>query len=280
MLPITALYRPHRTVRLRYAVALVVGAAALLALVARLASAQAHAHAAEAPKVAVKTEAKSPVVEVHAANAALHLDMTPIIAGTSDDSARAARVAIVLRSALAKYTDTTAAVADGYRMFLPGLKAQRVFHFTSNWRAIQESFRFEPTRPTSLLYRKDSTGKLVLVGAMYTAPKWFGYEKLGARVPLSIARWHRHVNWCIPKRAEKARWTETRDGAPVFGPESPVASREACDAVGGRFQESMFGWMLHANVFSDDPAMVWGDEHAGHEMHDGMKLNGMKLDGM
>jgi hypothetical protein len=280
MLPITALHRPHRTVRLRYAVALVIGAAALLALAARLARAQAHVHGPAASKVAVKTEAKAPVVEAHAANAALHLEMTPVIAGTSADSTRAAIVAASLRSELAKYADTSAAVADGYRMFLPGLKAQRVFHFTSNWRAIQESFRFEPTRPTSLLYRKDSTGKLVLVGAMYTAPKRFGYARLDARVPLSIARWHKHVNWCIPKYAEKARWMETRDGAPVFGPESPVASREACEAVGGRFQESMLGWMLHANVFSDDPAMVWGDEHAGHEMHDGMKLNGMKLDGM
>jgi hypothetical protein len=206
--------------------------------------------------------------------------MTPVVAGTRADSARAARIAAALRVALAKYADTTVAVADGYRMFLPGLKAQRVFHFTSNWRAIQESFRFDPTRPTSLLYKTDSTGKLVLVGAMYTAPKRFGHARLDARVPLSIARWHKHVNWCIPKRTEKARWMESRDGAPVFGPESPIASREACDAVGGRFQESMLGWMLHANVFSGDPAMVWGDVQAGHEMHDGMKLDGMKLDGM
>jgi hypothetical protein len=269
MLPITALHRPHRTVRLRYAVALVVGAAALLALIARLASAQAHVHAAEAP---ASRAPAPPSVRAHTSgsNASLHMEMTPAIAGTASDSARAARVAAALRSALAKYADTTAAVADGYHMFLPGLKAQKVFHFTNNWRAMQESFRFEPTRPTSLLYRKDSAGKLVLVGAMYTAPKRFGYDKLDARVPLSVARWHKHVNWCIPKRGETARWLETRDGAPIFGPESPIASKEACDVVGGRFEKSVFGWMLHANVFAEDPAMVWGDEHAGHDMQDGM----------
>ena len=276
MLPITALHRPHRTVRLRYAVGLVVGAAALLALAARMAGAQTHVHAAEAPTVSVGKGAAAPSVRAHTsgANAALHMEMTPVIAGTWSDSARAARVVAALRSVLGKYADTTAAVADGYHMFLPGLKAQKVFHFTNNWRGMQEAFRFEPTRPTSLLYRKDSTGKLVLVGAMYTAPKRFGYDKLDARVPLAIARWHKHVNWCLPKRGETARWLETRDGAPIFGPESPIATKEACDAVGGRFEKSVFGWMLHVNVLETDPARIWGDEHAGHDMHDGMKMDG------
>jgi hypothetical protein len=273
MLPIIALHQPHRTVRLRYAVGLVAGAAALLALIAKLAGAQAHVHAAEAPKAPA---ARAPSVRAHTsgANAALHTEMTPHVAGSSADSVRAARVAASLRTALAKYADTTAAVSDGYQMFLPGLKAQRIFHFTNNWRAVQEAFRFEPTRPTSLLYRKDSTGKLVLVGAMYTAPKRFGHDKLDARVPLSVARWHKHVNWCLPKRGETARWLERKDGAPLFGPESPIATKEACDAVGGRFEKNVFGWMLHANVFADDPAMVWGDEHAGHDMQDGMRMDG------
>lgn len=267
---ITPLHRPQRTIRLRYAVGLVAAAAAILALVAKLAGAQAHVHAAEAPT--------APSVRSHTAgaNAGLHMEMTPVVPGTSADSARAARVAQALRAALAKYADTTAAVADGYHMFLPGLKGQKVYHFTNNWRAVQEAFRFEPTRPTSLLYRKDTTGKFVLVGAMYTAPKRFGHEKLDARVPLSIARWHKHVNWCLPKRGDAARWAERREGAPLFGPESAVVTKEACDAVGGQFRENVFGWMLHANVFAgDDPGSIWGDEHAGHDMHAGMKMDGM-----
>jgi hypothetical protein len=282
---ITALHRPpQRTVRLRLAVGLVAGAAALLALAAQLAGAQGHVHAAESP-ASPPSPASSPAaastapsVRAHTAgvNAHLHMEMTPAVPGSAADSARAAQVAATLRAALAKYRDTTAAVADGYHMFLPGLKTQKIYHFTNNWRAIQESFRFEPTRPTSLLYKKDSTGALVLVGAMYTAPKRFGYEQLDARVPLSIARWHKHVNWCIPKRGEAARWAERRNGQPVFGPESPVATRDACDQVNGRFQPTVFGWMLHANVFAgDDPATIWGDEHAGHDMQAGMKMDGM-----
>ena len=269
---LTSLHRsPQRCVRLRYAVGLVAGAAALLALIAQLAGAQQHAHAAEAPK--------SPPVSKHAAvtSADLHMEMTPVIRATAADSVRAARVAVTLRNALVKYADTTAAVADGYHMFLPKVKTQKVYHFTNNWRAMQESFRFEPSEPTSLLYKKDSTtGRFVLVGAMYTAPKRFSYEKLDARVPLSIARWHKHVNWCLPKRGETARWAERKDGEPMFGPESPVATREACDALGGRFVPTVFGWMLHANVFAgDDPATIWGDVHAGHDMHAGMKMDGM-----
>ncbi|NUR33650.1 MAG: hypothetical protein HOQ30_06525 [Gemmatimonadaceae bacterium] len=264
---------PQRCVRLRYAVGLVAGAAALLALAARLAGAQEHAHAAEAP--ASPTHAHT--ASAASANAALHMEMTPALRPTAADSLRAAKIAAALRVALAKYTDTTAAVADGYHMFLPGVKTQKVYHFTNNWRAMQEAVRFEPTRPTSLLYRKDSTGTLVLIGAMYTAPKRFSYERLDARVPLSIARWHKHVNWCLPKRGEMARWTEQRDGVPVFGPESPVVTKEACDAVGGRFMPTVFGWMLHANVFAgDDPASVWGDEHAGPDMHAGMKMHGLE----
>ena len=268
---ITSLHRsPQRCVRLRYAVGLVAGAAALLALVAQLAGAQEHAHAAEAPR-------PSPAgAHAGSANAAPHLEMTPALRATSADSARAARVAAALRTALARYADTAAAVADGYRMFLPGVKTQKVYHFTNTWRAVQEAARFEPTRPTSILYRKDSTGSLVLVGAMYTAPRRFSYERLDSRVPLSIARWHKHVNWCLPRRGETSRWAERRDGAPVFGPESPIATKDACDAVGGRFVPTMFGWMLHANVFAgDDPATIWGDEHAGPDMHAGMKMDGM-----
>lgn len=201
----------------------------------------------------------------------LHMETTPKLKPNLVDSARAAGIARSLRAALAPFADTTAAVQAGYRMFAPQIKQQKVYHFTSNWRAMEEAFRFDPAKPTSLLYRKDADGRFVLVGAMYTAPKRFSYDKLDARVPLSVAQWHRHVNWCVPKRGDARRWIERRDGKPVFGPESPVATKAACDAVNGRFHESLFGWMVHANVMAgDDPAAIWGDAHAAHDMHDGM----------
>jgi hypothetical protein len=205
-------------------------------------------------------------------NVSLHMEMTPVRARNAGDSARAAAIAAELRAAIVQYRDTAAAVADGYKMFLPNLKQQKVYHFTSNWRGAQAAFRFDPKKPTSLLYRKDSAGRFVLVGAMYTAPKRWDADRLDKRVPVSIARWHKHVNWCIPKRGETERWLERVDGQPVFGPESPIATESACDAVRGNFMDSVFGWMLHANVMEGtSPAVIWGDEHAGHEMSSGMK---------
>jgi hypothetical protein len=207
-----------------------------------------------------------------AANEALHMLMTPKHPAAPGDSARAAAIAATLRASIAKYADTSAAVADGYRMFAPQIKNQRVYHFTRGWNAIQEAFRFDPAKPTSLLYAKGADGVLHLIGGMYTAPKRFDPARLDERVPLSIAQWHKHVNWCVPPRGQRARWLERANGAPVFGPESPIATKADCDAVGGTFYADPLGWMVHANVMtSSDPAVVWGDEHAGHDMHDGMK---------
>jgi len=203
---------------------------------------------------------------------ALHMEMTPLRPTAPGDSARAAAVASELRRAIEKYRDTATAVADGYRMFAPQIKNQKVYHFTRGWSAVQEAFRFDPAKPTSLLYVKGADGRFALVGGMYTAPKRFSLDKLDERVPLSVARWHKHVNWCVPPHGQGARWLERANGQPVFGPESPIATKAACDAVGGVFHESLLGWMVHANVMtSTDPAAIWGDEHAGHDMHDGMK---------
>ena len=244
-----------RTQRMRKTTAIILVLSGLVLLAHRM-RAQAHEH----------THDDGP-------NAGLHMEMTAAKPATTADSLRAAKVAAELRAALAPYRDTTAAVHDGYQMFMPQVKTQKIYHFTNRWNAMKEAFRFDPTKPTSLLYRKESDGRFTLVGAMYTAPKRFGTDKLDARVPLSVARWHKHVNWCIPTKDESARWTERKNGEAVFGPESPIATKTACDAVGGVFHETLFGWMLHANVLAgDDPKAIWGDEHAGHDMHDGMKM--------
>lgn len=192
----------------------------------------------------------------------LHMQMTPMRPATHEDTVRALTVVTELRHAIEKYKDVSVAEGDGFKMFLPNVKNQRVFHFTNYRNAFKERFRFNPEEPTSLLYKRDAEGRMVLVGAMYTMPKGASLEQLDARLPLSIAQWHKHVNWCLPKRGDNARWLERRDGRPVFGPESVVATREACDAVGGNFYESPFGWMVHANVFSGETlGSIFSDDH-------------------
>jgi len=195
-------------------------------------------------------------------NAMRHMELSPTRTGTREDSLLASRVVSRLRLALEKYADTTAAVADGFRMFAPQIKNQRVYHFTNYRNAFMAGFRFDPEKPTSILYTKDTNGRFKLVGAMYTAPKRTSLDKLDERVPLSIARWHKHVKWCVPKRGEASRWFEQKDGAPVFGPESPIDTKAGCDAVGGLFFASPLGWMVHANVFAgEDLGAIFAHEH-------------------
>lgn len=200
---------------------------------------------------------------------AAHMEMTPKRQASAEDSLRAAQLVTQLRSAIVRYRDVDLAVDDGFKQFAPQLKNQRIYHFTNYGYGFRNAFRFDPAKPTSLLYRKDSAGKFVLFGAMYTAPKGFSADKLDKRVPLGVAQWHKHVNWCFPPKGQQTRWTETRNSRPVFGPLG-VSTRADCDAAGGKFRKEVFGWMVHANVFaSDDPRLIWGDEHhmTGHEMH-------------
>ena len=198
-----------------------------------------------------------------------HMEVTPHSSPTTTDSARASRIVDDLRTAIAKYRDIRFAEADGFRMFASQMKNQPVYHFTKNLWALENQFRFNPAKPTSLLYTKDEQGNLVLVGAMYTAPKRYSAADLDKRIPTSVAQWHKHVNWCLPPRRADDRWTDMRNRRPVFGPLG-VATRAECDAVGGRFVREVFGWMVHANVFeSDDPRVIWGDNHMrGDEMMD------------
>ncbi len=216
------------------------------------------------------TDATAAVMSANDMSAmAAHMTMTPRRRATAADSTRATEVVNDLRSAISKYRNVRVAEADGFRMFAPQLKNQRVYHLTKNLWALENQFTFNAARPTSLLYKRDARGNFVLVGAMYTAPKRYSAGDLDKRIPTSIARWHKHVNWCLPPRGADERWTEVRNGRPVFGPLG-VATRDECDAVDGRFVKEIFGWMVHANVFaSDDPSVIWGDEHMrGDEMMD------------
>jgi hypothetical protein len=185
-----------------------------------------------------------------------HLRLTPLKAPASGDSARAAAILTTMRTELAKYRDIRVAEADGFRQYIPAGGAP-VEHYTKLRWSFRSRNALDPARPTSLLYERAADGRLTLVGAMFTAPWNTDEAELDARLPLSVTRWHQHINWCLPggTLAEaRRRWTETKDGKPVFGPKSPIATEAACRAVGGRFRPRLFGWMAHVMAFSgDDP---------------------------
>ena len=194
-----------------------------------------------------------------------HLELTPVRRAAPGDSARAAKVVADLRRGIAKYKDVTVAMADGFHMFAPEAREQPIYHYMHPTRTMRENARFDATQPSSLLYRKRADGSLELLGAMYTAAAQASHADLDARVPLSVARWHRHINYCFP--IDRRRITETRDGQPLFGPVGSIATRAECENAGGQFTKQLFGWMVHANVFAgNDPKAIWGSDHGhGHD---------------
>ena len=215
----------------------------------------------EEPQESEPTAMAAEQVMAHPMAEDLHLKLTPLRAPAAGDSARAATILAVMRRDLARYRDIRAAQADGFRQFIPG-GAAPVQHYTKLRWAFQSRNELNPSRPTSLLYRRGADSSLELVGAMFTAPPNTSENDLDARLPLSVARWHQHINWCVPPLADtRRRWRETKDGRPVFGPQSPIATAAACDAVGGRFRPRLLGWMVHVMAFTGD------DPWQTHEMH-------------
>jgi hypothetical protein len=180
-----------------------------------------------------------------------HMFMTTLRPPNSADQARAAQIVAALRPAIEKYKDYKVALADGFKIFAPNVP-QPIYHFTSRSNAIRAQFTFDPTRPTSLLYKKVAGG-YQLVGAMYTAPKRYTEDQLNQRVPLSVARWHEHVNFCLaPFGTPQSQVDHTK-----FGFNGSIATKEACDAAGGHFIPLVFNWMVHVYPYQTDPDKLW-----------------------
>ena len=180
-----------------------------------------------------------------------HMFMTDLRPYNPADAQRAAQTVEILSQAIARYRDYKVALADGFRIFMPDLP-QPLYHFTNYGYGYQAEFHFNPAQPTSLLYKKTSDG-YELIGAMYTAPRNSTDEQLDARVPLSVARWHKHVNLCLPQRGTPIRDVDWQK----FGAEGSLATQDACQQAGGRWLPEIFNWMVHVYPFQSDPAKVW-----------------------
>jgi hypothetical protein len=199
---------------------------------------------------------------------AAHMRMTALRKPQPGDAAKAQAVADEAREALEHYRDYRVALAEGYRIFLPNVP-QKMYHFTNYQYAFGEAFRFDPSKPTSLLYEKRG-GEYKLIGAMYTAPVRFSEEVLNDRIPLSVAQWHQHVNMCRPP---EGREIEMLGKKPRFGLNGSIATRQECEAAGGTFMPHVFGWMVHVYPWEKTPDEIWSverqlDKSAAAEHHD------------
>jgi len=185
----------------------------------------------------------------------LHMHMTAMRPASAQDTARANEVVTQLRGGLEKYKDYHVALNEGYKIFLPDLP-QPEYHFTNYANGFFEAFSFDASRPTSLLYKK-TPGGYELVGAMYTMPKRATEEQLNARIPLSVATWHLHTNLCMPPKGQPFQNTDRHK----FGLKGSIATSDACDAAGGRFQPVIFGWMVHVYPYEDSLDKIYAMHH-------------------
>jgi hypothetical protein len=203
-----------------------------------------------------------------------HMTMTTLRPLKEGDRQKADSVAESARTAMAPYQDYHKALADGYEIFLPNIP-QPQYHFTNYKYGLEAHSHFDPLKPTSLLYKKTSDGGYTLVGAMYTDRVGATEDELNERIPLSIAQWHQHVNFCKAPEGQKAAY---------FGPDAKyglrgsITTKEACEAAGGVFHPHIFGWMVHVYPFEKDPKKIWSidDDDQGHDNMDHSAMAGMK----
>lgn len=188
-----------------------------------------------------------------------HMKMTALRAPEPGDAERAEKIVESARRAADKYLDYHAALADGYEIFLPNVP-QKQYHFTNKRYAFAAAFYFNPEHPTSLLYEKHGDD-YKLIGVMYTAPKRMSEDQLDKRIPLSIAQWHEHVNFCAPPSDRK---NEMWGPNARFGLRGSITTKEECDAAGGKFMPVIFGWMVHVYPFERSREEVWAVDR-GHE---------------
>jgi hypothetical protein len=180
-----------------------------------------------------------------------HMYMTRLRTATPQDWSKADEIVKELRESIEKYKDYHVALADGFRIFMPNLP-QAEYHFTNYYNGYLESFSFDPTRPTSLLYKKTKTG-YDLIGAMYTMPKRVSEEQLNERVPLGVAQWHLHTNLCMPPKEDRGHADLTK-----FGLQGSILTKDVCTEAGGVFYPVIFGWMVHVYPYEDSREKIWG----------------------
>ena len=197
------------------------------------------------------TKAANDAMSDHDMDMNAHMYMTSLRPANPADERRAEEILAQLRPAIEKYKDYRVALADGFKIFGPNVP-QPQYHFTNYAYAFAASFEFDPTRPTSLLYKKTNDG-YELVGAMYTARKLATEDDLNSRVPLSVARWHKHTNLCLPPKGTSLQNANFKE----FGLKGSIATEEACEQAGGRWFPQIFGWMVHVYPYETDPAKIW-----------------------
>ncbi len=101
------------------------------------------------------------------------------------------------KTGIARFADFRAAQAEGYRQVTPfplnGKYGPAHFHNDNYARAAYvHPGEIDPQHPPVLVYLKLPDDRMLLLGAMYVAPKG-----MGPRIGGDLTAWHRHANLCF-----------------------------------------------------------------------------------
>jgi len=189
------------------------------------------------------------------------------------DEQRAQAILTAARGVLVEYADLNTALGDGYKRFGPanGPVGQEI-HYTNYRYGRQAQWHLDYNHPTSILYKRTSQG-MQAVGVMYTAPQDATAEQLNAVVPLSIATWHRHVDFCAGPKS--LPYDQQFGPHAQFGMQGSIHTQEACKAAHGLWIPVAFGWMTHVYPNAKNPSDIWGGTEMRMDANtegDGMKM--------
>ena len=142
----------------------------------------------------------------------------------------------VVREATERYTDIEEAIADGYVQSTEEV-ANMGAHFVQPWRMLDG--KFDPERPEILLYTSDEGGGWTLVGTSFVLP----LNVVGPDHPEAFTgpmdNWHVHYELCTGSDFNSRSSTE-----------------QECKEDGGTWVP-VYGWMVHAWVWVDNPLGVF-----------------------
>lgn len=183
-----------------------------------------------------------------------HMQMSLKANAQPGDEARAAQIVLSARKAIEHYADVNTALADGYRPFAPTGRMGEEVHYTNSRVGRLERQHVDYNRPGSILYKRTPEG-MKAVGVMYTAPRDSTAAQLDAVAPLSVATWHRHVDFCgAPKGAPLSQRLGSH---PQFGVRGSIHTEDGCRKAGGLWIPVVFGWMTHVYPDAKNADGVW-----------------------
>lgn len=177
-----------------------------------------------------------------------HMYVTPLRPKQPGDEGKVRALVAEIKASIERYRDYHKALEDGYVIGNPNVNEPQ-FHFTKEANVLEAEHHFDPTKPSSLLYFQTPTERYKLEGVMFTVPPNASEDELNERIPLSVVRWHKHVNFCA---APANRVKEYLGKHPKFGMFGSINTADGCKAEGGTFYPVIFTWMIHVFPFEND----------------------------